>query len=465
MKKTGLLKVITIITIVLAILTWILQANYFSDSMQNFGFLRVGLFDLFNYPILTFYYFEQEFLFLIAVGGFYGVLSKTKQYRRFVEGCAKTFKNHGIIFLVSIALILAVLNAFLGYGLLLFVFIPFLVAVIIMMGYDKITALLVTFLSPLIGIIGSVYSPNVNTYLNEITGLDYKSCIWYEIILFVVTFAVYAYFVVRHARKCKRDEKNELIEQDPYIGEKSEKKNYASIVVIFTLLFIMLILAFTPWNTVFNISKFEAINTSIMQYKLKKMTVFSYVFGQIGAFGTWAYTEMIILLIISSFIVGAANKLKGHEICEGFGKGIIEVLEAAIVITLAKAIVVISANHPIYPTILDAVMTKLPKFNVIALIISTILTSIASILNVDIIYLSQIAVPYLVSVSGNAKIISVATQSIHGLTMLFAPTSTLLILGLTYLNIPYKEWLKKSWKLIVELYAVIIFVLIVMLLK
>lgn len=462
MKKTGLLKILTISTIVIALLTWLIQANYFSGSMQNFGLLRVGFFDLLNYPILTFYYFEQELLFMLTVGGFYGVISKTGKYRNAVEKCAKLFKNKEGIFLVGVAFILAGLNAFLGYGLLLFLFIPFLCAVIIMMGYDKITALLVTFLSPLIGIIGSVYSENVNSYLNNITGLDKNACLIYQIVLFVLVFALYAYFILKHAKKSKKDVKAELIEQDPYIGEKTtSKKASTGIVITLLVIFVLLVLACTKWETMFGITKFSEIHNYIMnEITINDTKIFAILFGTIGAFGEWSYTEIIISLLIISVIVGKVYKLKISDIYSAFAKGAKEVLEPAIFVTLAMTIVVITANHPIYPTILDFVMSMFDKLNVLALIPAGILTSLGSFLNVDMIYLSQTSVPYLVSLytsESALKVITILTQSVHGLTMLIAPTSTFLILGLEYLNISYKEWIKKSWKLILGI-AVIIFI-------
>ena len=42
--------------------------------------------------------------------------------------------------------------------------------------------------------------------------------------------------------------------------------------------------------------------------------------------------------------------------------------------------------------------------------------------------------------------------------MFAAPTSALLVFGLTYLGVPYTEWIKKTWKLILGLLAVFLFI-------
>ena len=40
--------------------------------------------------------------------------------------------------------------------------------------------------------------------------------------------------------------------------------------------------------------------------------------------------------------------------------------------------------------------------------------------------------------------------------MFVVPTSAALVLGLTYLNIPYTEWIKKTWKLALILFGIVI---------
>lgn len=80
------------------------------------------------------------------------------------------------------------------------------------------------------------------------------------------------------------------------------------------------------------------------------------------------------------------------------------------------------------------------------------------------IYLAQSSIPLIAGTFPATEAINslaIITQSFYGLTMLIAPTSTLLILGLTYLDIPYVEWLKKSWKLLLELFVVIVIIIFI----
>ena len=53
-------------------------------------------------------------------------------------------------------------------------------------------------------------------------------------------------------------------------------------------------------------------------------------------------------------------------------------------------------------------------------------------------------------------VISILSLGIHSLLMLIMPTSILLVAGLKYVDLDYKEWIKYIWK-----YVLIIFVLII----
>ena len=50
-------------------------------------------------------------------------------------------------------------------------------------------------------------------------------------------------------------------------------------------------------------------------------------------------------------------------------------------------------------------------------------------------------------------------QSVYGLIRIVGPTSVFLIIGLSYLEVPYKSWLKYIWRFVLELLIVVFVVL------
>lgn len=53
-------------------------------------------------------------------------------------------------------------------------------------------------------------------------------------------------------------------------------------------------------------------------------------------------------------------------------------------------------------------------------------------------------------------------QAVYGLAMFITPSSVLLILGLTYFDISFKDYFKTIWKYLVKVLLVIIIITIVL---
>ena len=52
-------------------------------------------------------------------------------------------------------------------------------------------------------------------------------------------------------------------------------------------------------------------------------------------------------------------------------------------------------------------------------------------------------------------IMALIAQSVYGLAMFFLPTSVLLIAGLSYLKISFKDWMKNVWRFLLCLLGVV----------
>ena len=176
MKKTGLFKILVFMLIAIVVITWFVPASYFeSGELMEYGSVyRLGFFDFFQliFGTFEFKYFLQIAFFILCVGAFYGVLAKTGKYRAWIEKIANSFKGMEYVFLICVAVVLAVLSSVFSYGLLLFIFIPFLIGIILTMGYDKLTAFLTTFGAVLIGQIGSTVGYNITGILSDTIGLE-----------------------------------------------------------------------------------------------------------------------------------------------------------------------------------------------------------------------------------------------------------------------------------------------------
>ncbi len=463
MKKNGLLKIIGILALIIMVLSWIIPASYYSGStVIDLGTMPVGIFDILSYPFLSFQYFIQTVVFILTVGALYGVLENTGKYRNILEKLVKRLKGKEQLFIIVITLILTALSSILGLNLMMFIFIPALVSTILLMGYDKITAFLITIIPMFIGMIGSTYSIYINGYINQVTGITgFSNDLLTKVALLVIGYVIYIMFTLNYAKKIKKS-KIEAEEEIPFIGEKKQvKKASWPISVIFAIIFILVILAPTPWVDVFGVEFFTNLHEAISNWTIGEYTIGANLLGYIEGFGSWTYLEISMIVFAAAIIIGFVYKQKLSEIIENMLNGLKKMLKPALLVSFSMMIIIMTAYHPFYITVTDYIINLSENFNIF---LTSFITIIGSVLNVDMIYLAQSSIPLIAGTFPATEAINslaIITQSFYGLTMLIAPTSTLLILGLTYLDIPYIEWLKKSWKFLLELFVVIVIIIFI----
>lgn len=470
MKKNTMFKIIAIMAMVAFVLSWIIPASSASgSSITSLGPIRVSLYNIIEYPYLALQFFLQPLLFILAVGGLYGILSETGKYRNKLEKIAKSMKGKETLFLVLTAFVLAALSSVFGLNLMLFIFIPALIGIILLMGYNKITAFLTTFISPLIGVIGSTYGLYITGYINQIVGTSFETEIVAKVALFVISFVIFTAFLIKYANKTRNKDQVNEEELTLLLGEKKQSKKASwPLFVVMGLLFVLLILGYTDWQSVFGTTFFTDLHSTLtVDFTIGDHAILGYLFDGLKNFGKWYYSEMIVMIIIASIILSFVYGLKIDNGLKAFGKGVVSLLKPAFIVIFAYVMVLVSAYHPYIVTITDWIVTLISKTSgvfgqIVYIIMISLNTVISSVFNVEMLYVAQSTLPYLSSVySETANSLAIITQSIYGLTSFVAPTSTMMLLGLTYLGISYKEWLKTSWKLVLELLAVIIVIIAV----
>lgn len=456
MKKTGLFKILMCMILGIIIISWIVPASFMQEgTLSELGMYRIGFFDIFQllFGAFQFKYFIQVLIFILCVGAFYGVLTKTGKYRAWIEKIAASFKGIEYIFLVCTALVLVALSSVFSYGLLLFMFIPFLIGIILSMGYEKITAFIATFGAVLIGEIGNTIGYNINGVINEAVGTTLTSGLVYKLIMLFIPLGLLIFYLVKskHNGIKNLDDKSE---EELFIGEKSSNKySVVPIIVALSLLFVFLVIGCTNWSDTFEIEAFTKAHDAVMAFKIKGFEIFKYLFGNIGAFGTWNYAEMSVLLILLALVVGRFFRMKHSEILNNMAQGAKRILKPALLVILSYTVLYFAGNVLFYPTIAKFLLNATSKFNVFFSALDVIL---GSALHVDMTYVIAYVVPQIAAQDADATVIMLLCQGLYGVTMLAAPTSILLILGLSYLGIPYTEWIKKTWKYILIILAVVV---------
>ena len=180
MNKKKLFKTIMITLLIFIGLTWVIKTGTYSDAgvFSEGSFAPFGIANLFLVPLQSFQTFSQYGIYLLVVGGFYGILKKTGAYDKIVSKCAGYNKT---TFMVVTVILFALLSSVLGIAMGLFVLVPFFKDVLETMGYDKKNAMLATIGAIFVGLIGSTLSFEVNGYIKYFYKVGYNELIIYNL--------------------------------------------------------------------------------------------------------------------------------------------------------------------------------------------------------------------------------------------------------------------------------------------
>ncbi len=569
-EKHNVVKVVLVTTLIFVLLTWILPAAYYSSGIIDQGRIQMGLFDLFNYPLTALAYFGYISLFVLAIGGFYGVLYKIPAYRSFLDKIVAVCKGKEGVALSVIMILIAVITSICGLQIGLLIFFPMLAAIILLMGYDKIVAALTLVGSTVVGLIGTTYGyTNVSIIYNNLK-LDVMDNIAVKFIILVVGLVLLIFNTLMYAKHSKvvssritaekKVIKTEEVESGKAViaGETKKEKKVVSkkasaptkktgtttkkttaakngkkttkaassktasakktattskaktstkasrkdnkaaakgddvivvkeslvdssleqyvptvvdskhriwpVIVGFVLLFVIMILAFIPWGSVFSVEAFTKASDAVSSFKLFGFEIFGKLLGTFSAFGEWSITDMIVVMAFIGLVLVYIYKIKIDDVIEGFTVGAKKALAPAFLVLVIYTILVLVTYHPFQTTIYEALFGLTKGFNIVTTAIAGLLSGL---FNADAAYTFNSVVPHFAGVITNTDVYSVAAvlfQSAYGISMLVAPTSLVLVVVLNYLGISFKEWFKAVWKLLVELLVILLLVFTILIL-
>lgn len=462
MKKHSLTKILGILLVLLLIVSYILPGR---QEAVN----RIGIADLLLYYFsIVLQNFSYIVLFALAVGGFYGVLNKTSSYKKLLDSIVTKVKPLGKKFIYITIILFAIITSMTGITIPLFVFVPFVVSIILLLGYDKLVALTATIASIIVGYIGGVFvsfvNPNTygtNTY-EEFVGLESKFANTFPKLLLLLTgIALLIYFVSKHIKAVEDKKVKYELNDDSELLISEVKGTYKDIktwplIVVLVFMFVLLVIGMIPWKELFNITVFSDFHTWLTGLSIKGFKVIPNIISSgLPALGEWTssgnpmavYVYISMLLVFVTVLLTLFNKVKINDAMDNFVEGSKKMLPTAIVITIAYTVLVCAFNNGF----LETLITKYGKFNYG---VSSLLAFLGCIVHVDSTWIVAGAFSPIVNLITDESVyssVAILLQGIYGIALLVGPTSLILILGLSYFDVPYTTWMKYIWRFILAL--------------
>lgn len=466
-EKYDLIKLAGIMIIIATMLTWFIPLGRFSgteivaDEVSRIGlnaFLENGLYG----P----YYFTMLLTFLLVLGGFYQVLSKRAGYQRLIKKISEKLKGCEIPVVLVVSLLFAIIGS-LSFELFpAMTLMPFIITILNRMKVDKISAFVATFGGLLVGVFGSTFSVKVANNLMSTFGVETADVLTTQTILFVLAFILLSAFTILRLRKQKDDK--EFQEYDLFKLETTEENSkkapkiwpYVIGIILFTL---VTILAYLPWQ-IWEISLFDDITKWVNEFSIGKVPIISYIFGEFKAFGDHAQDGFTVfkiqhIMVFATLLIHWFGRMSLSDIFDCYGEGFKKLGKVTVVMLAVYTIVIFSFSFPVMTTIVGWIDGFTEGFNAILAYIGAFITSLFS---VEMQYTTAMAGTFYSTVYTEVhNTLLIIFQTAFGLVSFFAPSSVILMMGLAYLDIPYKEWMKFIWKFLLVLLVISIAIILI----
>ena len=394
---------------------------------------------------------------MLALGAFYGLLRKNKGYRKLVSKVAEIFKGKEILYAIIASLIITAMTTMVTQTFIVLIFVPFLISVALKLGMDKLSAFSITFGSMLIGLLGVLYGGEGLYWFNYYTQVESGTGLIYRLIVLIIGYVLFNFINIMHIRKTKREKINEE-EADMYLVEKEDKGvlQLVLVIIMMVITFGIVILGYVNWNELFGTTVFNEFHTWLTGLSINEFPIAKAILGtQTNSFGMWSFlvgsngsTSTTIgmgttILIVLSLILLIMNRVSLKESLEDAGEGIKKISKCVGIYLLVYSLMMVGYTTQFMPSIINLIFSGIKSFNPYLI---SLVAGVSHIFNTDLGLTGFMITGIFTSMyPANIEIIHTIFTTLYGYIGIVAPTSGILLIGLSYLGIEYKSWIKYIW--------------------
>ncbi|PYC47334.1 C4-dicarboxylate ABC transporter [Litorivita pollutaquae] len=444
--------ILFLLIILVAALTWIIPAGSYDRVLDNNVGREIavagtyqevapnpqGFWDVMLAPTAGFYdpdsYAANAIdvaLFVLFLGGFLGIVNATGSIDTGIRAVMRRLKGREIWMIPILMSLFALGGTTYGMAEETLAFYAILIPIMIAAGYDAVTGISIILIGAGIGVLGSTINPFATVIAANAAGIPFTDGIVLRFILLIGGLVICAAYVMRYASRVKADPARSVVAKHaaahraiflkdrPDASEASSLTGTQSIVlVIFGVTFAVMI-----WG--------------------------------VSSQGWWM-ARMGALFLGSAVVIGLIARMGEKQITGNFVDGARDLLGVALVVGLARAIVVIMENGLIADTILHGAEQSLGGLGDLAFINLMFWIEVGMSFFVPsssgLAVLSMPILAPLADFAGVARsLVVTAYQSANGLVNLINPTFAVVIGGLAIGRVSYDRWLVFVWPLLLIL--------------
>lgn len=461
-EKHDLVKLAGIFAFIAIVLTWLCSYAYYQDGeLITKEITRMGIFDVSTYGFLGFFYFPPMFIFIFIVAGFYKLLGNVEAYQVLTSNIANKFSGDVAkkVFVAITMFIMAALAGVVNDYFILIAIIPFFVTILSKLSVDKVTGVATTFGGVLVGILGATYSEKIVGQLVTVVGVKYGYELFTLIVLFVIAYILLLCLTL--IRMNKVDKNTEAL-TDPFVSveavqqkatKKKKKVNTVPLIITLIMTFVVLILAFISWESAFGVNVFANAQAAVLEAEIAGFPIFGSLLGNVFTFGTWDLFGAVCVLLLATLLVKVLYRVSFDTILDSYADGFKTIGKTVVVLLIVYVSLQVSTVFPTIPGLVSKIMGL--GTNIFTMFISGALTNAFS---VEFQYTLRL-IGSLFGTFENIEAAALTLQTSYGIIGFIAPTSAMLMFGLSLLNVRFSEWFKYIWKFVLLMLVVVFAVL------
>ncbi|MGM9973705.1 MAG: YfcC family protein [Clostridiaceae bacterium] len=431
------------ILVLITILTWIIPGGEYERVVSSSGRTVVdadsfkyiesnpqGILDLLMAPLKGFAEKADVAVFILVVGGTFGVIQQTGAINAGILKVVKRFKGREILIIPIVISIFSLGGAVIGMAEETIPFAAIFVPLALGLGYDSITGMAMVFVGATVGFSSAMLNPFTVGIAKGIAEMPMKAGMGYRTVVWLIFTAVTAVYLMVYAKKVKKNpessimfEEDEKRRQELHLTSQEEEKE-----ITLRQKLVLLALLLGMGLIVFGVLRYE-----------------------------WYINEIAGIFIALGILAGLVNKMSANDIAESFIIGAKDLVGAAMIVGLASGIVILCNEAHIMDTILyglSRIIEPLPHLlsGYVMLIVQSVINFFVGSGTGQAALTIPIMVPLgeLVDISRETTIL--IYQFGNGFTDLIIPTSGTLIATLGITKIPFAKWGKWILKFLILLF-------------
>lgn len=438
--------------IIVAALTWIIPAGQYDRAMndevgreiavpgtyQTVDANPQGFIEVMLAPVAGFYdpdsYAANAIdvaLFVLLLGGFLGVVNATKSIDTGIQTAMGRMKGREIWIIPILMSLFALGGTTYGMAEETLAFYALLIPVVIAAGFDALTGIAIILIGAGIGTLGSTINPFATVIASNAAGIPFTEGLALRLFILIGGLAISIAYVMRYASRVKADPTRSVV--------ATQREAHRQIFL-------------GDADAEFLEPKLTGTQKLVL---LLFFATFAVMIWGVSSQGWWM-ARMGALFFGMAIVVGVVARMGEKKLTSAFVEGAKDLLGVALVIGLARGIVVIMEQGLIADTILNSAADTLGGLSEIAFINLMLWIEIGmSFLVPSSSGLAVLSMPILAPLGDFASVsrdlVVTAYQSASGLVNLITPTSAVVIGGLAIGRVSFDRWLVFIWPLLLIL--------------